>query len=153
MVSRAATSALVALALAGCASTPDGPGLAGSIVGHDDTGRADYPVGDGWIVAAPAETAAILWADEQLPADITDFAHLGFDLRDADLAAADAVRVPVTSSGQFRLDAPPGPSVVCWLQSGGNGPMRSVGCTEIDLPEDGRLKGHWGEGGFFVEVE
>ena len=133
--------------------TPDGPGLAGEIVGHDDTGLSDYPVGDGWIVAVPADKAPALWADEDLPADFTDYAHLGFDLRDADLAAVDGVRVPVTSNGQFRLDAPPGPSVVCWMEPVGDGPMHSRGCTEIDLPDEGRLKGHWGEGGFFVEVE
>ena len=142
----------IALALAGCASTPDGTGLAGSIVGKDDTGLPDYPVGDGWIVAAPAGKAATMWAGEDVPADITDYAHLGFDLLDADIAAADAVRAPVTSNGQFRLDAPPGPSVVCWVLPVADGPPRSRGCTEIDLPAQGRLKGSWGEGGFFVEV-
>lgn len=143
---------LVALGLAGCAVTPGGEGLAGRMVGVDDTGLPDRPLGGGAILAVPAARAPDLWAAADLPGAPDDLAHLGTRVPRKAVAGIEGAFAAITDSGRFRLDAPAGPAVVCYADGTASDTLRLWGCTELDLPPDGDLRGSWGEGGFHIEV-
>jgi hypothetical protein len=142
-----------AVVVTGCARTPGGDGLAGRLVGIDDTGRGDYELGGGWIAAVPADRASELWDSGGLSEQPAELTHAQIEIDEADLVDLDGVLAEVTDAGRFRLDVPPGPAIICWLEPAeAAGIMFSWGCSEVDVPSDGKLEASWGEGGFFVAV-
>lgn len=148
-----AVGLMAALVLSGCDGAPAGEGLVGRVVAIDDTGLGDSATGGGWLVAVPASRAPDLWATTDEGERPADLAHAGVELDQTGVEALDGVVAEVTDKGWFRLDAPAGPAVVCWIVPAEGGPTVSRGCSEIDLPEDGRLTAKWGEGGFSLRVE
>lgn len=141
------------LLLAGCSTAPPGDGLVGSLVAVDDTGLSDTPISDGWIVAVPQARGGDRWALGGLQVEPTDIGHVGFEVDEAALGGLDAAVAAVDRRGHFRLDAPPGPSVVCQLRPTDRpGRMLTMGCAAFDVPDAGRVEASFGEGGFFVDV-
>ena len=141
------------LLLAGCSTTPPGDGLVGSLVAVDDTGLSDTPIAEGWIVAVPEARGTELWALGGRAVEPTDIGHVGFVVDEAALGSLDAAVAAVDGRGHFRIDAPPGPSVVCQLRPTDRpGRMLTRGCAAVDLPDTGRVEASFGEGGFYVEV-
>lgn len=142
------------LIFSGCSDTPDGPGLPGRLVGVDDAGLGEYEAGGGALAVVPADRVTDLWDVGGLPGPPADLAHAQFSLGEADVADLDGVVARLTEEGRFRLDAPPGPTVVCWLGPDGDpGVLSSRGCAELDLPDEGALTATWGEGGFGIAVD
>lgn len=145
--------AAVLLAVAGCAGTPAGDGLAGRMVGVDDTGLPDHPLDDGAILAVPADRAADLWAATDPAGSPADPAHAGAHLPRKAVAGLDGTVAAITDSGRFRLDAPAGPAVVCYAGDPWQDTLTLWGCAELELPPDGTLRGTWGEGGFAFAID
>lgn len=145
--------AAVTLAIPGCALAPGGDGLAGRMVGVDDTGLPDHPLGGGAILAVPADRELDLWAATEPAGVPADWAHAGVRLPRKAVAGLDGAVAGITRSGRFRLDAPAGPAVVCYVGDLAEDGLTLWGCAELELPPGGALRGTWGEGGFAVAID
>ena len=147
MTSRRWCAVLVlALLAAGCAGPDDG--VQGRLVAIDDTGLADVPIEDGWIVALPgAGGVERLWPDldGRVPDDELRYFHEHLD-PDA-VTERGGVVVPVRSGGRFTLDLPAGPTLVCRLTD-----TEVQGCATVELLEGHGVHATVGEGGFDVTI-
>lgn len=144
----------IVITVAGCARTPGGDRLPGRLVSVDDTGGGEHGIGRGWMLAVPADRAADLWAAGGLPEAPAALLDVRVELAEPEIDELGGVIAEITDAGRFRLDAPEGPGVICWLLSAeADDVMFSRGCAEVDVPSDGTLRATWGEAGFFVEVE
>lgn len=126
------------------------PGV-GEVTGRywavDDTGLPDRPLSDETFLVIPGATVADIW-----PEDAThDYSHFEINQRvDGDdlVATYGASVVEVQPNGRFRVDAPPGPTIICL------GSLTGVDdCSELDLYDGASLRATWGEGGFGIWVE
>ncbi|WP_315098910.1 hypothetical protein [uncultured Cellulomonas sp.] len=142
---RRVAAVLVVAVCAACAGPVQG--VQGRLVGIDDTGLSDHAIEEGWVAALPGVTAADLWPD--LPDG--ELRYAAGRLEAGDVTAAGGVVAPVGGGGRFSLDVPAGPTLVCWAR-GTVDELSTSGCGELDLPEDGRVRATFGEGGFSVSV-
>lgn len=126
------------------------PGV-GEVTGRywavDDTGLPDMPMGDETFLVIPGATVADVW-----PAQAThDYSHFEIHQRVAGgdlMATYGASVVEVQPNGRFRVDAPPGPTIIC------RGSLIGVDyCSELDLYDGASLRAVSGEGGFSIWVE
>lgn len=144
--------------LAGCSpgEPPGEGGVAGSLVGKDDTGRPDSRGTDGTssIVVVPGASGPQVFPDAERAS--TDeqlrYLHGRIDLERVRRDLGGLV-FPIDEDGLFRLHAPAGPAVVCLVRRSPTGVQVAWGCGYVDLPATGRMSASWGEGGFGVTVE
>ena len=132
------------------APPPGKGGMTGRYWLHDDTGLPDIPANKGQFLVVPGVTVYDLWPEEVDP-DVdrwfnTFMADFEFEELEEKYAAT---LVDVQRNGRFRVQAPPGPTVICRI-----GLLGGVfGCSELDLPESGSLKASSSEGGFRIDVQ
>ena len=131
------------------APPPGQGGLTGRYWLYDDTGLPSLPADEGVFLVIPDATVHDVWPDKVDP-DATRFNTFLADLNFKDLEEEyGASKVDVQRNGRFRVEAPPGQTVICWM----SGPSGVFGCAELDLPENGSLKAESGEGGFWIGVQ
>ena len=121
---------------------------AGRLVAIDDTGLADVPLEDRWIVALPGPGGIErLWPDldERVPDDQLRYFHEPLD-PDA-VTAAGGIVAPVGDGGRFTLDVPAGPTLLCRLVD-----AEVQGCAAVELLDGHGVHATVGEGGFFVTI-
>ncbi|NUU19157.1 hypothetical protein HP550_18060 [Cellulomonas humilata] len=144
---RVAGAALVlAGVVAGCSAPANG--VQGRLVAIDDTGLADVPLEDGWIVALPGPGGIDrLWPDldERVPDDQLRYFHEPLD-PDA-VTEAGGIVAPVGGGGRFTLDVPAGPTLLCRLVD-----AEVQGCAAVELLDGHGVHATVGEGGFFVTI-
>jgi hypothetical protein len=131
-------------ALTSCA--PATPG--GTLRSVDDTGLADTPIDEGWVLTLPADDDASWTLLHARPSDALD--HLQVPVGPDNVTALGGTWQPVRS-GRFDLPADlTGTHLLCWAVTSGNGPATATtrGCAEVALDDDARVEATWGEGGF-----
>lgn len=113
----------------------------------DDTGLPDRPFGEDTFLVIPGATVHDLWPEEATH----EYSHFEIHQRvDGDdlVATYGATVVEVQPNGRFRINAPPGPTVICL------GGLHGVSfCSELDLTAGAKLRATWGEGGFGIWVD
>ena len=133
------------------APPPGRGGVVGRYWLNDDTGFPDSPAKEGRLLVVPGMTVEGLWPDD-LDADDGPGPWYTTFTADYDLDQLKeqygATAVEVADNGRFRVVAPPGPTVICDIGRGG-----LLGCSDVDLPEDGTLRADAGEFGFRIVVE
>jgi len=145
--------------LTGCGGPGEPPGeggVAGSLVGKDDTGLPDSKGSDGSasVLVVPGASGPEVFPDTELVSTDEDLRYLTTDI-DLDRLERDlgGLVFPIDEDGLFRLHAPAGPSVVCLIRRTPTGAHVTSGCRYLDLPSTGRMSASWGEGGFGVELQ
>ena len=129
-------------------SPPGKGGVTGRYWHYDDTGLPSLPADEGLFLVIPGVTVHDVWPDEVDP-DAERFDTFGADLNFEALEEKyGASMVEVQRNGRFRVEAPPGQTVICRIGVSG-----VFGCGELDLPENGSLKAESGEGGFWIGVQ
>lgn len=154
---------VVALALATVVTTmaggcgvraPDPPanGIAGTIVGTDDTGLPDSPSGGGWIVAIPAEhieDVVTVARKRHKDLRLRDLPYAGFVLDDRTVKTWGAVLAEVDDDGRFTMVVT-GPHLFCRVREGDTGQRLARGCDDVSPPAGGTVRATVGEAGFHI---
>lgn len=126
---------------------PPGPGdVTGRYQAYDDTGMRTRPIGKGVFLVLPGTTVHDVWPEAEAGLrQYPDFAPATLDV-DELVDAHGGRLVEVQPDGQFRIDVPEGPAVVCLM-----GIRTLNGCVDVELSGSESVEARFGEGGFHVE--
>jgi hypothetical protein len=132
---------------------PRGQEVTGRVVLVDDTGLAPRPADGGGLLLVPVGSVAALWelGEDGAPEDPRS---ASIDVSPGAVADLGAVVVTVDGRGHFTVTRT-GPHVLCFFHepiTSDTSVVRTAGCSEVDLPAQGKVRATFGEGGFHAEV-
>lgn len=128
---------------------PGRGGVTGAFLAVDDTGLPDSRIGHARLLVVPGATITQVWPNLGPDVDMTGVIQR-FDPEDL-AERFGAQLITTASNGRFRITTGPGPTVMCQVFTGEW--SETTGCSDLDLPERGKMVAAWGEVGFVAYVE